>query len=88
MARIAGVDPAHLPDERIARVLRAQAERWGAPLANHLVYARCPAIFHAVRGMWSGLDAAPGIAPPLRVRVSGHRDHRDRSIVITRIGPS
>jgi hypothetical protein len=66
VARIAGVALGPELDERIARVLRAQAERWGAPLANHLVYARCPALFHAVRGMWSGLDAAGRIDPRLR----------------------
>ena len=29
---------------------------WGAPLANHLVYARRPDLFRAVRGMWGALD--------------------------------
>ena len=37
----------------IAKVLAAQAEHWGAPLANHLVYARRPDLFRAVRGMYT-----------------------------------
>jgi hypothetical protein len=54
MARIAGVDPsAALPE--IARVLDAQAKKWGGPLLNHLVYARLPALFRGVRGMWGAL---------------------------------
>ena len=52
-------------DDRIRRVLDAQEARWGAPLVNHLVYARVPAVFHAVRGMWSGLDAARLLPPEL-----------------------
>ncbi len=42
----------------MAAVLDAQAERWGAPLANHLVYARRPSIFRGARAMWGGLDAS------------------------------
>ncbi|MGZ5493823.1 MAG: hypothetical protein ACXW3E_10230, partial [Thermoanaerobaculia bacterium] len=42
----------------IKAVLEAQAKQWGAPLLNHLIYARRPSIFRAVRGMWSGLDAS------------------------------
>ena len=55
MARIEGVDPDNAP-QPIRRVLAAQAEQWGAPLANHLIYARRPALFRAVRGMWGALD--------------------------------
>ena len=55
--RIDGIDPDGA-EPRIKAVLDAQAAKWGAPLANHLVYARVPEIFRAVRGMWSGLDAA------------------------------
>ena len=55
MSRIPGVD-ADRATGSIAKVLRAQAEAWGAPLLNHLVYARRPALFRAVRGMWSGLN--------------------------------
>lgn len=55
--RIDGIDP-EAADPRASAVLDAQAARWGAPLVNHLVYARVPEIFRAVRAMWSGLSAA------------------------------
>ncbi len=55
MSRIDGIDPDQASG-RIARVLEAQRANWGAPLANHLVYARRPDLFRAVRGMWSALD--------------------------------
>ena len=55
MARIPGVDPTQA-DGPIAAVLRAQTERWGSPLANHLLYARRPSIFRGARAMWGGLD--------------------------------
>jgi hypothetical protein len=54
MARVAGVDPASVPPE-IARVLDAQAKKWGSPLLNHLIYARIPPLFRGVRGMWGAL---------------------------------
>jgi hypothetical protein len=57
MARIEGVDPDQV-EKRIRAVLEAQADRWGAPLLNHLIYARRPSIFRGVRGMWAGLDAS------------------------------
>ena len=69
--RIPGIDPADT-EPRINRVLAAQADKWGAPLINHRVYARIPAIFHAVRGMWSGLDAA-GLLPPTLVALINRR---------------
>jgi hypothetical protein len=55
MARIDGVDPEQTSGY-IRKVLDAQQESWGAPLANHLVYARRPELFRAVRGMWTSLD--------------------------------
>ncbi len=55
MSRIDGIDPADASGY-VARVLEAQRTTWGAPLANHLVYARRPDLFRAVRGMWSALD--------------------------------
>ena len=58
MARIAGVDPHRVTEEYIARVFEAQAKAWGAPLLNHLVYARRPTIFRGARGMWTGLDGS------------------------------
>jgi hypothetical protein len=57
MARIADADQSKL-DRSITAVLEAQAKRWGAPLLNHLVYARRPSIFKGARMMWSGLDAS------------------------------
>ena len=64
MTRIEGVDPDRV-GKRIRAVLEAQADRWGAPLLNHLIYARRPSIFRGVRGMWSGLDASGLLDPGL-----------------------
>ena len=58
MARVDGVDPAHVGDDYTAKVLEAQAKTWGAPLLNHLVYARRPTIFRGVRGMWTGIGGS------------------------------
>ena len=58
MARIEGVDPQRVADDYIAKVLDAQAKTWGAPLNNHLVYARRPSIFRGVRGMWTGIGSS------------------------------
>src|SRR5205085_9785168 len=55
MARIEGVEPARA-EGYIKRVFAAQAERWGAPLLNHLLYARRPSIFRGGRALWQGLD--------------------------------
>jgi hypothetical protein len=55
--RVEGVDPADA-DARTKAVFDAQAAQWGAPLRTHLVYARVPAIYRAVRGMWAGLSEA------------------------------
>jgi len=57
MARIPNVEPDRV-EPQIRAVLEAQAKKWGAPLLNHLVYARRPSLFRAVRGMWSGIDAS------------------------------
>jgi hypothetical protein len=53
--RIPGIDPTKA-EGPILTVLKAQAERWGAPLINHLLYARRPSIFRGARAMWTGLD--------------------------------
>jgi len=58
MARIDGVDPARVDEEYISRVFAAQSKAWGAPLLNHLVYARRPSIFRGARGMWTGLESS------------------------------
>ena len=64
MTRIDGVDP-NRAEKQIKAVLEAQAKKWGAPLANHLLYARRPTIFRGARGMWSGLDASGLVDPKL-----------------------
>ena len=51
MRRVEGADPERI-DKRITTVLEAQAEKWGAPLLNHLIYARRLTIFHGARAMW------------------------------------
>jgi hypothetical protein len=58
VARVSGVDLTRVSDDYIANVFAAQARAWGAPLLNHLVYARRPSIFRGVRGMWTGLDGS------------------------------
>lgn len=69
MTRIPGVDP-----ESVARpvreVLEAQSRDWGAPLGNHLIYARRPTIFRGVRAMWTGIESSGLIAPALRALVN------------------
>lgn len=72
MARIEGVDPNNVPgdDGYIRRVFEAQAKKWGAPLLNHLVYARRPSIFRGARGMWTGIDASGLIDAKLQALVN------------------
>lgn len=65
MARIPGVDPG-TAEGPIRAVFEAQARKWGAPLLNHLVYARRPAIFRGARAMWTGIDTSGLIAGPLQ----------------------
>ena len=57
MARIDGVNPEEV-DRYTKQVFEAQTKKWGAPLLNHLVYARRPSIFRGARGMWQALDAS------------------------------
>ena len=57
MARIASVDPERAQGS-IRAVFEAQIKKWGAPLLNHLLYARRPTIFRGARAMWSGLDSS------------------------------
>lgn len=57
MARIEGVEPDEA-DGYARKVFEAQAKKWGAPLLNHLLYARRPTIFRGVRAMWTGLDGS------------------------------
>ena len=69
MSRIANANVEEA-DNYITRVLEAQAKDWGAPLLNHLVYARRPSIFKGARAMWTGLDASGLINPALRALVN------------------
>lgn len=62
MSRIDGADPDRA-EKPIRAVLEAQAREWGAPLLNHLIYARRPTIFRGARGMWAGLEGS-GLIPP------------------------
>ena len=64
MSRIDGVDPNRV-EKPIRAVLEAQARKWGAPLLNHLIYARRPTIFRGARGMWAGLEGSGLISPEL-----------------------
>jgi alkylhydroperoxidase family enzyme len=63
--RIAEVDPRTV-DRQISAVFEAQQKNWGAPLLNHLLYARRPSIFRGARAMWTGIDASGLIDPRLR----------------------
>ena len=69
MARIEGVNPA-LAVGYIKRVFDAQAAKWGAPLLNHLVYARRETIFRGARGMWQGLEGSGLIDGTLQALVN------------------
>ena len=69
MTRIEGVDPEQVNDQ-IKRVFEQQARTWGAPLLNHLVYARRPTIFQGARGMWGGIAASGLIDEALQALVN------------------
>ena len=65
MARIDDVQPERI-DGSIKAVFEAQTKKWGAPLLNHLLYARRPTIFRGVRAMWTGIDSSGLIDPALQ----------------------
>jgi alkylhydroperoxidase family enzyme len=65
MARVADVNTEEV-DRHVRDVLNAQSKVWGAPLLNHLVYARRPSIFKGARAMWAGLEASGLIDAALR----------------------
>ena len=69
MGRIEGADGERV-ESYIKRVLAAQAQRWGAPLLNHLLYARRPSIFRGVRAMWGGIEASGLIEAKLQALVN------------------
>jgi len=65
MARVADVNVEEA-DSYTKAVLEAQKKVWGAPLLNHLLYARRPTIFRGARAMWGGIEGSGLIAPGLR----------------------
>ena len=65
MARVADVNTEEV-DRYIKDVLDAQSKAWGAPLLNHLLYARRPSIFKGGRAMWTGIEASGLIDAALR----------------------
>ena len=69
MSRIKGVDPSEAWGE-IKAVFEAQTSKRGAPLLNHLVYARRPTIFRGARAMWAGLAASGLIDTRLQALVN------------------
>jgi hypothetical protein len=69
MARVSNVK-IEVADKYIRNVLEAQAKGWGAPLLNHLVYARRPSIFKGARAMWTGIDASGLVDPGLRALIN------------------
>ena len=71
VTRIEGVDP-EKTERQVKAVLDAQAKKWGAPLSNHLLYARRPTIFRGARAMWGGLEAS-GLVDPALVALVNRR---------------
>ena len=69
MARIPDADIASA-ENYVKQALEAQRRTWGAPLLNHLLYARRPSIFRGARGMWAGIDASGLIDPGLKALVN------------------
>ncbi len=65
MARIADAN-LEQADGYVNDVLAAQKRTWGAPLLNHLLYARCLSIFRGARAMWSGIESSGLIDARLR----------------------
>jgi len=57
-------------EKYIQTILEAQKKDWGAPLLNHLIYARRPTIFRGARAMWTGIDASGLLEPGLRALVN------------------
>jgi alkylhydroperoxidase family enzyme len=69
MARIAGVNIEEA-DRYLKEVLEAQSKAWGAPLLNHLLYARRPSIFRGARAMWGGIESSGLINASLRALIN------------------
>ncbi len=71
VTRIEGVGPGESA-KQVRAVLDAQAEKWGGPLLNHLIYARRPTIFRGARAMWGGLETS-GLLDPTLVALVNRR---------------
>lgn len=69
MARVPDAD-IDTSERYVKQVLDAQKKRWGAPLLNHLLYARRPSIFRGARAMWSGIDSSGLITDGLKALVN------------------
>ena len=69
MARIANVKIEEA-DRYVTSVLEAQRKAWGAPLLNHLLYARRPSIFRGARAMWGGIEESGLIEARLRALIN------------------
>ena len=65
MARIADANIEEA-DRYVKDVLEAQRKTWGAPLLNHLVYARRLPVFRGARAMWTGIESSGLIDSRLR----------------------
>jgi hypothetical protein len=69
MARVNGIDLSEA-DGYAKQVFAAQTKKWGAPLFNHLFYARRPSIFRGARGMWTGIEASGLIDGKLKALIN------------------
>jgi hypothetical protein len=69
MARVSDVNPEDIRGY-IREVLEAQQKSFGAPLLNHLIYARRPTIFRGARAMWTGIASSGLIDPKLQALVN------------------
>lgn len=69
MARIGEIDLT-TADNYALKIFEAQKKKWGAPLLNHLIYARRPTIFRGVRAMWTGIAGSGLIDGKLQALVN------------------
>jgi hypothetical protein len=69
MARVAEVN-VEGADRNTKDVLDAQRKTWGAPLLNHLIYARRPTIFRGARAMWGGIEGSGLIDASFRALIN------------------
>lgn len=69
MARVSDADDDKL-DQYTKNVLDGQRKSYGAPLLNHLIYARRPSIFRGARAMWSGIATSGLIDTKLQALIN------------------